>query len=128
LRTSAQSKSALTPPPLQEIHTNQYSYTEKVVEVKSTEHRFPHPGVFCYLSISPLVVRITEQHKSFLHFFSEVCAVVGAAWVVAGLLESFVSAITARLAQMGVSLGSKDAEPRGAVAQLVSLARPKHAE
>ena len=70
------------------IQSYQYSYTEKVVEVPVGATRFPHPGSFFYLSINPLAVQIDERHKSFLHFFANVCAIVGSVYVVSSFVDS----------------------------------------
>jgi Endoplasmic reticulum vesicle transporter len=68
----------------------QYSYTQKFVEVASTARSFPHPGVFFFLSFSPLVVDVREESGSFLHFFTNLCAIAGATWVISGFVRSIV--------------------------------------
>jgi hypothetical protein len=35
------------------------------------------PGVFFFYDLSPIKVTFTEQHVSFLHFLTNVCAIVG---------------------------------------------------
>eukprot|EP00164_Ancoracysta_twista_P008111 GFYU01011637.1.p1 GENE.GFYU01011637.1~~GFYU01011637.1.p1 ORF type:complete len:307 (-),score=91.89 GFYU01011637.1:198-1118(-) len=74
----------------QVIATNQYSVTEKPVEVDDTSSAFPHPGCFFFYDISPLMVLITEHDKSFGHFLTRVCAIVGGVFVAFGLLDSFI--------------------------------------
>jgi len=79
------------------IKSAQYTYTQKIVEVHSTATRFPHPGTFFFLSISPLVVKITEQHKSFMHYFTSVCALAGSVWVVSSFLDAAISFVFLKL-------------------------------
>ncbi|CAM8946360.1 unnamed protein product [Rhodiola kirilowii] len=48
------------------------------------------PGVFFIYDLSPIKVTFTEQHVSFLHFLTNVCAIVGGIFTVSGILDSFV--------------------------------------
>jgi hypothetical protein len=43
------------------------------------------PGVFFMFDISPILVQLSEQRRSFLHFLTGVCAIVGG--VFTGLCE-----------------------------------------
>ncbi|KAL5982156.1 hypothetical protein ACLOJK_016225 [Asimina triloba] len=58
------------------IQTNQFSVTE---HFKSAELGIVQtlPGVFFFYDLSPIKVTFTEQHVSFLHFLTNVCAIVG---------------------------------------------------
>ncbi|XP_019190442.1 PREDICTED: endoplasmic reticulum-Golgi intermediate compartment protein 3-like isoform X2 [Ipomoea nil] len=71
------------------IQTNQFSVTEhfrggEVGPVQAI------PGVFFFYDLSPIKVTFTEQHISFLHFLTNVCAIVGGIFTVSGIIDSFV--------------------------------------
>ncbi|KAM3342565.1 Endoplasmic reticulum-Golgi intermediate compartment protein 3 [Capsicum chinense] len=71
------------------IQSNQFSVTEhfKGADVG----RFQSiPGVFFFYDLSPIKVTFTEQHASFLHFLTNVCAIVGGVFTVSGILDSFI--------------------------------------
>ncbi|KAI3675853.1 hypothetical protein L1987_85449 [Smallanthus sonchifolius] len=70
------------------IQSNQFSVTEhyKTPEVG----RRNLPGVFFFYDLSPIKVTFTETHISFLHFTTNVCAIVGGIFTVAGIVDSFV--------------------------------------
>lgn len=71
------------------IDTNQYSVTEH--EKKPTIFGPSGiPGLFFSYDISPMLVIYTETKKPFAHFLTDVCAVVGGVFTVAGLLDSFI--------------------------------------
>ncbi|KAK6241376.1 hypothetical protein SCA6_006765 [Theobroma cacao] len=67
------------------VHSNQYSVTQ---HFKNLEVIYPnsHPGVFFIYDFSPIKVTFKEEHISFLHFITNICAVIG----VAGIIDSFV--------------------------------------
>ncbi|KAK9069533.1 hypothetical protein SSX86_011437 [Deinandra increscens subsp. villosa] len=70
------------------IQSNQFSVTE---HYKSPEiGRRSLPGVFFFYDLSPIKVTFTETHISFLHFMTNVCAIVGGIFTVAGIVDSFV--------------------------------------
>ncbi|KAI3770214.1 hypothetical protein L6452_01339 [Arctium lappa] len=70
------------------IQSNQFSVTE---HYKSPEiGRRSLPGVFFFYDLSPIKVTFTETHASFLHFMTNVCAIVGGIFTVAGIVDSFI--------------------------------------
>ncbi|MBA0596048.1 hypothetical protein Gorai_012891, partial [Gossypium raimondii] len=71
------------------IQSNQFSVTEhfKGAEVGRLQSL---PGVFFFYDLSPIKVTFTEQHVSFLHFLTNVCAIVGGVFTVSGILDSFI--------------------------------------
>jgi len=70
------------------IESNQFSVTE---HYKSSEDHFRSPpGVFFFYDLSPIKVTFTEEHQSFLHFLTHICAIVGGIFAVAGIVDSFV--------------------------------------
>ncbi|GLT93829.1 hypothetical protein SLE2022_116030 [Rubroshorea leprosula] len=71
------------------IQSNQFSVTE---HFKNQEigHLQSLPGVFFYYDLSPIKVTVLEEHISFLHFLTNVCAIVGGVFTVSGILDAFV--------------------------------------
>ncbi|XP_026429545.1 endoplasmic reticulum-Golgi intermediate compartment protein 3-like [Papaver somniferum] len=71
------------------IQSNQFSVTEHFRHAIVGQ---PHsvPGVFFFYDLSPIKVTFTEQHVSFLHFLTNICAIVGGMFTVSGILDSFI--------------------------------------
>ncbi|KAK4740861.1 hypothetical protein SAY87_024449 [Trapa incisa] len=71
------------------IQSNQFSATEhyKGAEVGLLQTL---PGVFFFYDLSPIKVTFAEEHISFLHFLTNVCAIVGGVFTVSGILDSFI--------------------------------------
>lgn len=40
--------------------------------------------------LSPIMVKFTESRKSFAHFLTGVCAIIGGVFTVAGLVDSLI--------------------------------------
>merc|ERR1712232_496004 len=82
------------------INTNQFSVTEhtRQVSTKSSNPQGGHnhggggggglPGVFFMYDLSPIMVKFTERRKSFAHFLTGVCAIIGGVFTVAGIVDS----------------------------------------
>ncbi|CAH0557870.1 unnamed protein product [Brassicogethes aeneus] len=70
------------------INSNQFSVTKhrKVISLMSGESGMP--GVFFQYELSPLMVKYTERERSFGHFATNVCAIIGGVYTVAGLLDT----------------------------------------
>ncbi|GMH00129.1 hypothetical protein Nepgr_001968 [Nepenthes gracilis] len=71
------------------IQSNQFSVTEHFRSA-GAGHFQTLPGVFFFYDLSPIKVTFTEQHVSFLHFLTNVCAIVGGVFTVSGILDSFI--------------------------------------
>eukprot|EP01119_Soliformovum_irregulare_P003075 TRINITY_DN13373_c0_g1_i1.p1 TRINITY_DN13373_c0_g1~~TRINITY_DN13373_c0_g1_i1.p1 ORF type:complete len:387 (-),score=108.40 TRINITY_DN13373_c0_g1_i1:25-1185(-) len=71
------------------VGTNQFSVTE---HFKSLGADGGHglPGAFFMYELSPIMVQFTEHRKSFSHFLTGVCAIIGGVFTVAGLVDSFI--------------------------------------
>jgi len=71
------------------LNTNQFSVTEhfKVLQGDATHGL---PGVFFMYELSPIMVKFTERQKSFAHFLTGVCAIIGGVFTVAGIVDSFI--------------------------------------
>jgi hypothetical protein len=60
--------------------------TEHVTNIKAREgHGLP--GVFIFYEMSPIKVIMSEERKSFLHFITQLCAIIGGVFTVAGLVD-----------------------------------------
>ncbi|CAI0448495.1 unnamed protein product [Linum tenue] len=71
------------------IRSNQYSVTEHMRHVDFIRAN-SFPGVFFFYELSPIKVVYKEEHISFLHFLTNICAVIGGIFTVAGIVDSFV--------------------------------------
>ncbi|GLT54876.1 hypothetical protein SLA2020_280380 [Shorea laevis] len=71
------------------IQSNQFSVTE---HYRNSElgHLHSLPGVFFFYDLSPIKVTFTVEHISFLHFLTNMCAIVGGVFTVSGILDSFI--------------------------------------
>lgn len=71
--------------------SNQFSVTENFREAADAQVGGRSlPGVFFFYDLSPIKVRIQEQRASFLHFLTNVCAIVGGIFAVSGLIDGTV--------------------------------------
>jgi len=69
------------------LNTNQYSVTEHFKPLKG-ENAHGLPGVFFMYELSPIMVKFSEARKSFAHFLTSLCAIVGGVFTVAGMVDS----------------------------------------
>lgn len=72
------------------VHTNQFSVTrhQKVVSVITGESGMP--GIFFSYELSPLMVKYTEKENSLGHLATNICAIVGGIYTVAGIFYSML--------------------------------------
>uniref|UniRef100_A0A7I4AZQ2 Endoplasmic reticulum vesicle transporter C-terminal domain-containing protein n=1 Tax=Physcomitrium patens TaxID=3218 RepID=A0A7I4AZQ2_PHYPA len=70
------------------ISTNQFS----VMEHYTAGDHGPRviPGVFFFYDLTPIKVKFTEERPSFLHFLTNVCAIIGGIYTIAGIVDSFI--------------------------------------
>lgn len=47
-------------------------------------------GIFFMYDLSPMMVQLTETRRSFTHFLTGVCAIVGGVFTVAGMLDGML--------------------------------------
>lgn len=71
------------------LNTNQFSVTEHFKPLKG-DSAHGLPGVFFMYELSPIMVKFTESRKSFAHFLTGVCAIIGGVFTVAGLVDSLI--------------------------------------
>ncbi|XP_001371575.1 endoplasmic reticulum-Golgi intermediate compartment protein 3 isoform X1 [Monodelphis domestica] len=86
------------------LRSNQFSVTrhEKVANGLIGDQGLP--GVFVLYELSPMMVKLTEKHRSFTHFLTGVCAIIGGMFTVAGLIDSLIYH-SARAIQKKIELG-----------------------
>lgn len=72
------------------LKTNQFSITKHQKELSTEGGESSLPGMFISYELSPMMVRYVEKRRSFFHFLTSVCAIVGGVFTVAGLVDSFI--------------------------------------
>lgn len=70
-----------------ELFTNQYSVTESFRPRRGSTAL---PSVFFMYDLSPIMVHIRESRRSFIHFLTSLCAIVGGVFTVSGLLDTLL--------------------------------------
>ncbi|XP_046547379.1 endoplasmic reticulum-Golgi intermediate compartment protein 3-like [Haliotis rubra] len=86
------------------LHTNQFSVTKHSKTVAGGAGESGLPGVFFMYELSPMMVKYTEKQRSFMHFLTGVCAIIGGVFTVAGLLDGMIYH-SARAIQKKIDLG-----------------------
>ncbi|XP_014679210.1 PREDICTED: endoplasmic reticulum-Golgi intermediate compartment protein 3-like [Priapulus caudatus] len=86
------------------LYTNQYSITTNSKVVSATSGDQGLPGMFMMYELSPMMVKYTEQKRSFFHFLTGVCAIIGGVFTVAGLVDAFIFH-SAKMIQKKIDLG-----------------------
>jgi hypothetical protein len=84
-----------------EIKSHQYSVTEYV---KSIDQRARHQelvavGMWANYDFTPFEVKVTKSRKSFMHFLTECCAILGGIFAFTGMLDNFSYRINKSLAR-----------------------------
>ena len=74
------------------VASNQFSVTEHEKDVSPVFGDIPSgmPGVFFTYDISPMLVKYQEYRKPFTHFITDLCAITGGVFAVAGILDSLL--------------------------------------
>ncbi|XP_071105582.1 endoplasmic reticulum-Golgi intermediate compartment protein 3-like [Haliotis cracherodii] len=88
----------------QTLHTNQFSVTKHSKTVAAGSGESGLPGVFFMYELSPMMVKYTEKQRSFMHFLTGVCAIIGGVFTVAGLIDGMIYH-SARAIQKKIDLG-----------------------
>jgi hypothetical protein len=71
-------------------NTYQYSVTKSSKQTSSNALMTSQlPGIFVSYELSPIMVKFVEKSKSFTHFITSCCAIIGGLYTIAGLLDSF---------------------------------------
>lgn len=72
------------------LFTNQFSVTRHQKSVSIISGESGMPGAFFSYELSPLMVKYTEKERSFGHFATSVCAIIGGVFTVAGILDTLL--------------------------------------
>ncbi|XP_068654991.1 uncharacterized protein [Aristolochia californica] len=70
------------------LPTNQFSVTEYFMPMRESDRTWP--AVYFLYDLSPITVTIKEERRSFLHFITRLCAVLGGTFAVTGLLDRWM--------------------------------------
>lgn len=81
-----------------QIISNQYSVTQHS-RPKNIQHPNVVPGVFFIYDLSPIMVHIREEKRSFSHFLVGICAIIGGVFTVSGLLDSMLFNLSSGIAK-----------------------------
>ncbi|XP_004522348.1 endoplasmic reticulum-Golgi intermediate compartment protein 3 [Ceratitis capitata] len=71
------------------IHTNQFSVTRYKKDLSNSERGMP--GIFFSYELSPLMVKYEEKKRSFGHFATNCCSIIGGVFTVAGIIAVFLN-------------------------------------
>ncbi|KAJ3323873.1 Endoplasmic reticulum-Golgi intermediate compartment protein 3 [Boothiomyces sp. JEL0866] len=79
--------------------TNQFAATEHQRDVTPMFGNIPTtmPGVFFNYDISPMLIQYKEYRKPFTHFITDLCAIVGGVFTVAGMVDGLLYTAEKRL-------------------------------
>ncbi|RUS73051.1 hypothetical protein EGW08_019189 [Elysia chlorotica] len=86
------------------LYTNQFSVTKHSKSTGGVLGETGLPGVFFSYELSPMMVKYTESQRSFMHFLTGVCAIIGGIFTVASLVDSFIyhsSKVIAKKIELG---------------------------
>lgn len=70
------------------LPTNQFSVTEYFSPINEYDRTWP--AVYFLYDLSPITVTIKEERRSFLHFITRLCAVLGGTFAVTGMLDKWM--------------------------------------
>ncbi|CAI0446845.1 unnamed protein product [Linum tenue] len=70
------------------LPTNQFSVTEYFSPMNDLDRSWP--AVYFLYDLSPITVTIKEENRSFLHFITRLCAVLGGTFAVTGMLDRWM--------------------------------------
>ncbi|XP_026757403.2 endoplasmic reticulum-Golgi intermediate compartment protein 3 isoform X1 [Galleria mellonella] len=72
------------------LYTNQFSVTRHQKSVSSNHAESGMPGAFFSYELSPLMVKYTEKERSIGHVATNICAIIGGVFTVAGILDTLL--------------------------------------
>ncbi|KAL0366343.1 UNVERIFIED_CONTAM: Endoplasmic reticulum-Golgi intermediate compartment protein 3 [Sesamum radiatum] len=70
------------------LPTNQFSVTEYFSPISEFDRAWP--AVYFLYDLSPITVTIREERRSFLHFITRLCAVLGGTFALTGMLDRWM--------------------------------------
>lgn len=68
------------------VSTNQFSVTEHYRTLQQRDGT-GLPGVFFFYDLSPIMVKFNEERKSFFHFVTQLCAILGGVFTVSSMID-----------------------------------------
>lgn len=71
------------------LPTNQFSVSEYYSPINQFDRNWP--AVYFLYDLSPITVTIKEERRSFLHFITRLCAVLGGTFAVTGMLDRWIN-------------------------------------
>ncbi|KAL2915094.1 ER-derived vesicles protein erv46 [Polyrhizophydium stewartii] len=74
------------------IHSLSFGDQVDFVNPLDNVHKKPPASVFFNFEISPMLVKYKEFRKPFTHFLTDLCAIVGGVFTVAGMIDGFLYA------------------------------------
>ncbi|XP_072936478.1 endoplasmic reticulum-Golgi intermediate compartment protein 3 [Epargyreus clarus] len=72
------------------LYTNQFSVTRHQKSVSNINTESGMPGAFFSYELSPLMVKYTEKERSIGHLATNICAIVGGVFTVAGIFDTLL--------------------------------------
>ncbi|XP_028176787.1 endoplasmic reticulum-Golgi intermediate compartment protein 3 [Ostrinia nubilalis] len=72
------------------LYTNQFSVTRHQKSVSNANMESGMPGAFFSYELSPLMVKYTEKERSIGHLATNICAIIGGVFTVAGIFDSLL--------------------------------------
>jgi len=84
-----------------EIKSHQYSVTEYVknIDQRARHQELVAVGLWANYDFTPFEVKVTKSRKSFMHFLTECCAILGGIFAFTGMLDNFSYRINKGLAR-----------------------------
>ena len=73
------------------VSTNQFSVTEHYRSLQQRDGT-GLPGIFFFYDLSPIMVKFNEQRKSFIHFITQLCAILGGVFTVSSMIDRLMYA------------------------------------
>lgn len=86
------------------INSNQFSVTKHKKTVSILNGESGMPGAFFQYELSPLMVKYTQKQRSLGHFLTNVCAIIGGVYTVAGRIDSILHYVVGAI-QKKIELG-----------------------
>jgi len=99
----------------EEIVSHQYSVTEYVknIDQRARHQELVAVGLWANYDFTPFEVKVTKARKSFMHFLTECCAILGGIFAFTGMLDNFSYRINKSMARRSTA--------RGGATQLASV-------
>jgi hypothetical protein len=86
---------------MDDIISHQYSVTEyvKSIDQRKRQQELVAVGLWANYDFTPFEVKVTKSRKSFMHFLTECCAILGGIFAFTGMLDNFSYRINKSMAR-----------------------------